>query len=447
MSYVPNTAANRAAMLETIGVQSVDDLFSDIPREFREFELRVPPALSELEVLRHMTSLAARNFDLMSHTSFLGAGAYNHYIPAVARQMILRGEYLTAYTPYQPEVSQGTLQAIYEYQSLICDLTGMDVSNASMYDGSSALAEAAVMATNITERKRVLVASNVHPEFLEVIQTYFTGAGVEVATATHDLTTGVVDLKALEKAISDGDACVIAQSPNFFGGLEDMEAIGELAHRHGAIFVGYFDPISLGLLAAPGEYDADIAVGEGQPMGSALCFGGPWLGVFTCKQKYVRRMPGRVVGITHDIEGRRAFVLTLTAREQHIRREKATSNICTNETLIATAATVYLALMGKQGMRRVAELCYERAHYAQREIVKIPGYSAGLAAPFFKEFVVRCPVPASRVNQHLLQRGIMGGFELGSRFPSMNDCLLLCVTEMNPREEVDRLVACLKEMA
>lgn len=447
MSYVPNTPANRAAMLAAIGVASVDDLFSDIPAKFRHFQLDVPPALSEQEVMREMSGLAARNVDLQSHPSFLGAGVYNHFIPAVVNSMIQRGEFLTAYTPYQPEVSQGTLQAIFEYQSLMCELTGMDVCNASMYDGSSALAEATVLASHATRRHKVVVAGNLHPEYREVIRTYFLGTGVELVTAPYDRASGILDLEALERSVGQDSACVVAQQPSFFGTLEDMQAIGEIAHRHDAMFVASFDPISLGLLAPPGEYDADIAVGEGQSMATGPSFGGPALGIFTCKEKYLRRMPGRVVGLTRDLDGRRGFVLTLAAREQHIRREKATSNICTNQTLIATAATIYLSLLGKQGLRRVAELCFERAHYAQAAITALPGYAAVHTAPFFQEFAVRCPAPAEEVNRRLLERGIIGGYALGRRFAGMDDCLLLCVTEQNPRPDIDRLVAALREVA
>jgi glycine dehydrogenase subunit 1 len=452
--YIANTEADRRAMLETVGARSLDDLFADIPKAQRDPPLRLPPPLSEPELLAELSALAARNRAAGQAACFLGGGAYHHFIPSVVGQILSRGEFSTSYTPYQPEVSQGTLQTAFEFQSLVCELLGMEVANAGMYDGASALAEACLMATAITGRRRVAVLETVHPHCEAVVRTYAAGRGLAVEQVTAE-----------GPRLTDEHACLVVQQPNFFGHLEDVEALGQAAHAVGALYVVVAEPISLGLLRPPGEYAADIAVGEGQPLGIPLSFGGPYLGLFACRQEYVRQMPGRIVGRTRDAEGRTGYVLTLQTREQHIRRERATSNICTSEQLVALAATVYLCAMGKQGLRRVAELCYHKAHYAAERIAELPGYPLPLEGAFFNEFVVGCPRPVVELNQALLEEGILGGLDVspgmdgglvpeahppsadkpglgGVREPPEH-AMLLCVTEMNTREEIDRLVGVL----
>ena len=445
MTYIPNTDADRAAMLKVIGKQSVADLFADVPADKRFPVLNLAPALSEMELARYFQAAAEENRDSTHTLNFLGAGAYQHFIPAAINHLILRGEFYSAYTPYQPEVSQGTLTAIYEYQSLVCQLTGMDVANASMYDGSTATAEAALMAARLTHRDKIVVSSALHPEYREVIRTFTQGLSLPIHTVPALPDRGVTDLAALKTAVDDQTACVIAQYPNFFGAIEDLAAIGELAHAHGALFIVCVDPIALGLLKAPGDFGADIVVGEGQAMGWGYNFGGPYLGLFACRKEHMRQMPGRLVGRTVDTQGKRGFVLTLQAREQHIRREKATSNICTNEALMALAATVYLSLVGKNGLRRVAELSYHKAHYAAQAIGALPGYAQALSAPFFKEFVVRTPRPVAAVNASLLQDNIIGGYDLSRAYPDQTHQMLLCVTELHTRQDIDKLVEALRK--
>lgn len=444
MVYVPHTEADRQRMLEAIGVDSIDRLFEVVPEESRYPSLDLPPGLSEMEVVGLLRGLGEENADLDHHPCFLGAGAYHHFIPAVVDHVLRRGEFYTAYTPYQPEASQGTLTAIYEYQSMICDLTGMDVTNASLYDGASAMAEAALMAARITRREELVVARNVHPAYRQVLRTYTQGLGLPIREVGYD-DHGRVDLASAEEALSSGSACLVVQHPNFFGCLEELSLASELAHRFGALLVACVDPIALGLFRPPGEEGADLVVGEGQALGNPLSFGGPYLGFLACRQEYMRQLPGRLVGMTTDTQGRRGFVLTLQAREQHIRREKATSNICSNEALVALAATVYLAAMGKQGLRQVAELCFHKAHYAARQIEGLPGFAFPFGQ-FFKEFVVKTPLSPREVNAKLWERGIVGGYDLGGDYPELADGLLLCVTEMNPREEIDALVWALEEI-
>ena len=424
--YIANTDADRRAMLAAIGVASSDELFTDIPREFRIEGLSLPPALSEPELVRELSALAQRNSPAGEMLSFLGGGAYRHFIPSVVREVIGRSEFATAYTPYQAEISQGTLQTAFEFQSLVCELTGMDVANAGMYDGASALAEACLMAAGVTGRRRVALLSTVHPHSQAVVGTYAFGRG---------LTVDVMPADAL--ALNEEHACLAVQQPNFFGYLEDVGALEKAASASGALFVVSVDPISLGLFRPPGEYGADIVVGEGQSLGVPLSFGGPYLGLFACRQQHLRQMPGRLVGRTSDAQGRTGYVLTLQTREQHIRRERATSNICTSQQLVALAATVYLAALGKQGLRQAAELCYHKAHYAADRIAALPGYSLAGEGVFFKEFVVRCPRPPREINRALLQRGIIGGLDVSDHIPNG---LLLCVTELNTREEIDALV-------
>ena len=396
MRYIPNTAAQRTAMLRTIGVAEIEALLDRIPGKARlGRDLAIPAALAEGDLVAHVCGLAERNAHAGEYLSFLGGGAYDHYVPSVINHLLLRSEFFTAYTPYQPEASQGTLRSIYEYQTMICELTGMDVTNASLYDGGSALAEAALMA--------------------------------------H----GVTDLDALRKAVSDRTAAVMVQYPNFFGCLEDLDAAARLAHERGALLVVSVDPVALAVLRPPGEAGADIVVGEGQGLGSPTTGGGPYLGLFACRKELVRRMPGRLVGATVDRKGRRGFVLTLQTREQHIRREKATSNICTNVALVALGATIYLALMGKEGLRQVASLSTAKAHYAAETLGKVPGVSRRFGAPFFKEFVLRLPKPPERVLRALRKRKILGGVPLGQFDRTLRDGLLVAVTENRSRAEID----------
>lgn len=443
-SYIPNTNADRRRMLDTLGLDSVEELFEVIPADKRFPHLDLPRPLSEMEVRKLLGSLAERNADLDHHPCFLGAGAYRHFVPAAVDHIIARGEFYTAYTPYQPEASQGTLTSIYEFQTMICELMGMDVANASMYDGATALAEAGLMAARVTRRDGLVVSSTLHPRYRQVLRTYTQGMGMEIRQVGHG-DDGAVDLGQTTQLLDAGTAALMVQYPNFLGCLEDVLALSELASSAGALLVVCVDPLALGLLRPPGELGADIAVGEGQPLGNPLSYGGPYVGLLACRQRYLRQMPGRLVGMTRDSQGRRGFVLTLQPREQHIRREKATSNICTNEALVALAVTTYLALMGKQGLRQVAELCYHKAHYAAEEIAALPGYER-LLGQFFKEFVIRTPVPTAEVNVSLWEQGIIGGYELGRDYPELDDCLLFCVTEMNSREEIDLLVSALGEV-
>jgi len=442
--YIPNTDKEREEMLRAIGVEKIEELFADVPEKARYVEFRLPQPLSEAEILRELRQMAERNADLDHHVCFLGAGAYNHFVPSVVKHVISRAEFYTAYTPYQPEISQGTLQSIFEYQTMVCQLTGMEVANASHYDGATSMAEAALMAVNVfrKKRKKVIVSPAIHPEYRQVLRTYIRGTEITV-TGDEDLEADVDKITGL---LDENTACLIIQNPNFFGQLEPVDGLAEKVHNAGALLVVVVDPISLGLFKPPGEYGADIVVGEGQSLGNAIAFGGPYLGLFATRMEYVRRMPGRLVGETVDAEGKRGFVLTLSAREQHIRREKATSNICTNQALCALAAGAYLATMGKQGLRRVAELCYHKAHYAAQRIAQLPGYELVGERPFFKEFVVRCPKPPAEINRRLLEHRIIGGYDLGRDYPHLKNCMLFCVTEMNTREEIDRLVEILSQI-
>lgn len=449
MNYIPNTDADRAEMLATVGLSSVADLFHDVPEEFRFPELALPPALSEMEVLQELQALADENDDLTHVSCFLGAGAYNHFVPSLVDSLIRRGEFYTAYTPYQPEISQGTLQAHFEYQSMICALTGMEVANISHYDGGTAVAEAVIMALQVSRGKRckVLLSPTLHPQYREVVHTYTQGMCIE--TLGEDAPLG--DLAALTGLIDKETACVIVQNPDFLGRLytpAEMQAVADAAHAAGALFVVSVDPISLGLFVPPGQYGADIVAGEGQPMGNALSFGGPYLGFFAMKMSDVRKSAGRIAGQTVDTEGRRGFVLTLSTREQHIRRDKASSNICSNQALNALAAAIYMATMGKYGLKTVAELSYHKAHYAAQLIAALDGYDVVSQGLFFKEFVVRCPKPVALINRVLLDEyGIVGGYDLGQDYPALQDHMLLCVTEMNSRAEIEALAEALDEIA
>jgi len=439
MPYLPHTDADRRHMLEAIGASSVEELFHDVPGAFRFPELKLPKAASEMEILDELYAIALKNSTTACFATFLGAGAYNHFVPSVIPYLAGRGEFATAYTPYQPEVSQGTLQAIFEYQSMIAELTGMDVVNASHYDGATSMAEAAIMAVNVArgKRRKILVSPWVHPQYRQTLRTYLPGGQVTIS-GDQNLRANLNDLKVM---LDDDTACLIIQNPNFFGELMDVDGLADAVHAAGAMLLVVANPIiSLGLLRPPGDYGADIVVAEGQPLGAGLNFGGPYLGVFAAREEYVRRMPGRLVGQTSDTEGRRGYVLTLTPREQHIRREKATSNICTNQGLVALMAGMYLAYMGRQGLRAVAELCYHKAHYAAAEIDKLDGYRVVNYAPFFNEFPVKCPRPVAEINAALLERGVLGGYDLGQDYPHAANEMLVCVTEMNTREQIDRLV-------
>ncbi len=438
MNFVPHTEDERREMLKAIGVDSIEALFADIPEGLRlGRDLEIPGPLSEMELTRHMDELGKKNGSLNEYISFLGAGSYDHYIPSVINHMLLRSEFYTAYTPYQPEISQGTLMSIFEYQTMICELTGMEVANASMYDGASAMAEAAFMACESKRRKKIVVADTVHPEYREVLQTYAGPLDIEVVIAPF--TDGITDTAALAELVDDKTAGVIIQQPNFFGGLEKVTQISDLIHEKGGLYIAVVDPISLAILKPPGEYGADIVVGEGQSLGNPVSFGGPQLGFFACTGKFMRRMPGRVVGQTVDTSGQRAFVLTLQAREQHIRREKATSNICSNEALCALAATIYLSMLGKSGLAEVAGLCVQKAAYLKEELKKI-GVAPAFEAPTFKEFVVRTGRPVEEVNRELLQEKIIGGLDLGRFYPDLKNHMLICVTEKRTREEMASLV-------
>jgi glycine dehydrogenase subunit 1 len=448
MSYIPNTDDDRAAMLKVAGMERIEELFLDVPEALRYPSLDLPSPVSELEILQELQVLSEYNADVQHAPCFLGAGAYHHFVPSVVGHVIGRSEFYTAYTPYQPEISQGTLQAMFEYQSMICALTGMDAANASHYDGATALAEAVVMAVYIARGKRskIVISADVHPEYRAVVHTYTQGMNLSV-TGEEQIAD---DFGALSSLIDGDTACVVVQNPSFLGYLRDpaaLQALADAAHEAGALFVVTADPISLGLFVPPGDYGADIVCGEGQALGGGLSFGGPYLGYFACRQKYVHKMAGRLVGQTADEDGRRGFVLTLSAREQHIRREKATSNICSNEALMALAAAVYLTAMGKAGLSQVAELCYHKAHYAADSLSKLPAYQVLGGQPFFKEFPLRCPAPVDQINDYLLDEwGIIGGYDLGRDYPTLANTMLVCCTEMNTKDEIDTLVQALGSM-
>jgi glycine dehydrogenase subunit 1 len=442
MPYFLNTADDQQAMLEAIGAGSLDELFAMVPAELRLGRpLDVPAAMGELALTAHLTALAGRNTSAEQAACFLGGGSYDHFVPAVVDFIAARSEFYTSYTPYQAEVSQGNLQALFEYQTLITQLTGLDVSNSSLYDGGSAAVEAVLMAMHATQRSgRVVTAASVHPEYRQTLRTYLTNLGTELVTVGTP--EGTVSAASLEAAVDQQTACVLVQHPNFFGCLEEMEALAEIAHRSGALLAVAFDPISLGLLKRPGDYGADIAVAEGQSLGNSLAFGGPYLGIMACREQFVRRMPGRLIGQTVDRRGKRCYVLTMQTREQHIRREKATSNICTNQGLLALRAAVYLAAVGPGGLRDVATLCLQKARYAAGQLTAGTSLTLPFARPTFKEFVVR--LSGGRVEELLqsaLGQGIFAGVPLGRWYPELADCLLVAVTEKRTKAEIDRLAA------
>jgi len=447
MNYIPISPSERDAMLATIGVESLEDLFKDVPARHRFPDLNLPPALTEMEAAAELQELALGNENIRTElVSFLGAGVYNHYIPAVVDHILRRGEFYTAYTPYQPEISQGTLQAIFEYQSMIAALTGMEVSNASHYDGATAVAESVNMAFAQFRGKRtkIVLSPSVNPQYRATLRTYVQGMGLELS---GDNSSQISTLDSLLSLVDTNTALVIVQYPDFFGRIYDYTTLIAAAHAQGALVCVATNPTALALFKTPGAMGADIVVGEGQPLGIPLSFGGPYLGFFTTRKQYIHKMAGRLVGETVDSRGQRAFVLTLTAREQHIKRERATSNICTNQGLMALASAVYMSLLGQTGLRQVAELCYHKAHYAAKEISKIPGYELCFDTPFFHEFSVCCPRPVVEINDHLLEHGILGGYDLGLDYPTLADHMLLAVTEMNTKDEIDALVNVLAEVS
>jgi glycine dehydrogenase subunit 1 len=445
MRYIPNSPEERAEMLEIVGLKSADELFRSIPQDVQLGRaLKITEPLSEPEVIGGMEKLAEKN-TAAKKPSFLGAGVYSHYSPTVVDHLIQRSEFFTSYTPYQPEVTQGTLQYIFEFQTLVCQLTGMEVANASMYDGSTSMAEAFLMAQRVTKREKVLVAQTVHPEYLEVAHTYVQHCGIELDTVSFDEKSGRIS--GLEK-LDDKTAALVVQSPNFFGCVEDLQALADKAHAVGALLIVVVtEAISFGLLKTPGECGADIVVGEGQSWGVPMSFGGPHVGLFATKDKYVRNMPGRLAGIAYDKNGNRGFVLTLATREQHIRREKATSNICTNQGLIALAATIYLETMGKKGLQEVAEQNLQKANYAKKKIAELDGFEIAFSTPTFNEFVVRCPKNAEETLAKLLKdNGIIGGLALSKYYQNRDNEFLVCVTETNTKAQIDVLVEGLKSL-
>ena len=446
MPYFLNNADDQRAMLKAIGVESIDDLFAMLPRELRLGRpLDVPPALGELELTSHLSELAAKNDPAGSGVCFLGGGSYDHFIPAVVDYIASRSEFVTSYTPYQPEVSQGNLQVLFEYQTLISQLTGMDYANSSLYDGGSAATEAVLMAMSVTRRPgRVLVAGSVHPDYRQILATYLTNLDVELVTLKTP--GGTLDEETLRVAANDKTACLLLQQPNFFGCVEKMETLAKIVHEAGAALVTVVDPISLGLLKRPGDAGADIVVAEGQSLGTPMQFGGPYLGILACREQFLRRMPGRLVGQTVDRRGRRCWVLTLQTREQHIRRDKATSNICTNQALLAVRAAIYLATMGPTGLADVANLCLQKAHYAAQRLTATGRLKLAFQQPTFKEFVVRAS--DGRVDELLAKAqaaGIFAGLPLGRWYPELKDCLLVAVTEKRTKAEIDKLAEILGE--
>lgn len=428
--YIPLTDQDRVDMLAAVGVDDVDDLFREIPAEQLDPAFDLPDPLSEPELLAELKAIAAKSTSGL--TSFLGAGAYQHFIPSTVDAILSRGEYLTAYTPYQPEISQGTLQTTFEFQSLVCELTGMEIANAGMYDGASSMAEACLMACSITGRERILLTDTIHPNVIETVRTYAAGRGLEIAV-----------MPTADVHVGDHHACVAVQQPNFLGQIEDLHALGGAAHGADALFIVSQDPVSLGLYRPPSAFDADIVVGDGQPLGVPVSFGGPYVGLFACRAQYARQMPGRIVGRTKDLDGKTGYVLTLQTREQHIRRERATSNICTSTQLVALGFTIALCTLGKHGLRTMAELCYHKAHYAADQIATLAGYELALDSDFFQEFVIRCSRSPAEVNTKLLDRGIIGGYDVSGR---IDHGLLLCVSELHTRKQIDQFVTALGEI-
>ncbi len=443
--YLPHTNEDRRQMLDFLGINSMDDLLKSIPKELRDFELNLPNGKSEIEITEEFRKLSNKNVSLTEQISFCGGGVYHRYIPSVVGEILSKGEFYTAYTPYQPEVSQGTLQAIYEFQSLICNLTGMDAANASVYDGSTAVIEAALMSCRITKRKKILVAKNINPEALQVCRTYSWGLNLELKFV--DFNNGVVDLEKLKSQVDEETACLVISYPNFAGCIEPVSKIAEIVHNKGALLVSNIELISLAILKSPRDLGIDIAVGDGQALGNFSNYGGPHVGFISCLKDLVRQLPGRIVGLTKDVEGKRAFTLTLQTREQHIRREHATSNICTNQSLNALAVLVYLAYMGPHGLKRVAEISLNRAHYLAEKLTKnIKNCKLAFNTPFFNEFVLEIPINTSKLIDALSKENILPGLDLNGIDGYKTNQVLISVTEMNSMEQVDYFVERLKKL-
>ncbi|MDW5300148.1 MAG: aminomethyl-transferring glycine dehydrogenase subunit GcvPA [Sedimentibacter sp.] len=436
--YIGNTDEDREQMLKEIGYPDIDSLFKAVPDSVHlKGKLNIPEALSEMELVKNIKELSNENLNTDDYACFLGAGTYDHYIPATIDQLISRQEFYTAYTPYQPEISQGTLQAIFEYQTMICELTGLPVANASMYDGATAMTEAAIMACEATKRSEILISNTVHPESRQVLNTYAQFRNMTVTEIGYK--DGQTDIDDLKSKLNKNTAAVIIQSPNFFGIIEDIGEIVDLAHDNKSLLAVSADPVSLAILKSPGELGVDIAVGEGQSLGNPLNFGGPYLGFMAVTEKLMRKMPGRIVGQTSDSFGNRGFVLTMQTREQHIRREKATSNICSNQALNALQATMYLTFMGKEGLKKVAELCINKSHYAYNELIKTGKFSPVFSAPFFKEFVLKSEIPVNALNDKLLSNKIIGGYDIEKNYPELKNGWLVAVTEKRTKQEIDDL--------
>ncbi len=448
MTYVPNTVQEQQAMLERLGLSAIEDLLAPVPEEVRlRRPLDLPPALSEPDLKRVLSKMAAQNSNLDTTVSFLGAGTYDHFIPSVVPHLQRRSEFVTSYTPYQPEVSQGMLQAIYEFQTMVCQITGMDIANASLYDGSTAMVEAVLLALGPGGRGEVVISTGVDPQYRRVLHTYAFARGFEIKEVP--VRDGVTSLADLDAAVTANTAAVIVQQPNFFGSVEDVHALEPIAHKGKALFVSVItEPASLGILAPPASYNADLAVGELMSLGNSMSYGAPALGFMAAKSKFMRLLPGRLVGQTVEEGDKKqtGYVLTLQTREQHIRRERATSNICTNQSLLAVGTTIYLAALGKQGFRELGELCLQKAHYAFRQITAIPGFEPAFQAPFFDEFVIKSPVPLSKLQAHFAQTGILGGYPLAQDYSGLDNCMLFCVTETRTKDEIDLLVNVLQEV-
>jgi len=449
MHYVPNTSEEQRAMLERLGFSNMEDLLTTVPEHVRlDRQLDLPQALAEPDLKRLLTRMAAKNKDIDTTISFLGAGTYDHAIPSVVPHLQRRSEFVTSYTPYQAEVSQGMLQAIYEFQTMVCQITGLDIANASLYDGSTALVEAVLIALGPGGHGEVVISEGVDPQYRRVLHTYAFARGFQIKEVPTQ--NGVTPIEALDEAVNATTAAVIVQQPNFFGCVEDVRAIERVAHKGKALFVTTItEPASLGILAPPSEYGADIAVGELMSFGNTMSYGAPALGFMAAKQKFMRLLPGRLVGQTIEEGDKKqtGYVLTLQTREQHIRRERATSNICTNQSLLAVGATIYMAALGKQGFRELGELCLQKAHYAMRQITALPGFEAAFTSPFYDEFVVKTPASATKLQQHFERAGIIGGYPLGENYAGMENYMLFCVTETRTKEDIDALVAVLQEVA
>jgi len=439
MSYLSLTQEEKKKMFETIGVSSFEDLLACVPASLRNASVDIPLGVSELEIQRMFQEYASQNETTSSALSFLGAGSYEHFIPSAVSQLVSRSEFYTAYTPYQPEASQGTLQAIYEYQSMMTELTGLDVSNASHYDGSTALAEAVLLTLRHTDRKKILLSRSLHPHYRQVIHTYLLGTPYSVVEIGLNQ-EGLLDREQFEGALDEEVAGAVFQTPNFFGAIEDLEGISEKLHEIGALMILSSHPLAFPVLKSPGEWGADIAAGEGQPLGIGLQYGGPYLGYFATTRALMRRIPGRIAGISKDEKGRRCFCLTLQAREQHIRRERASSNICTNQALCALAACVYMTLLGKEGMKEVAELNMDRAYYLRDEISKLKGFEVEADLPIFNEFRVKSEKPFSKIQEKLLKKNIFAGVDLSQFYPELKNQFLVCATETKTREAIDHFV-------